>query len=225
MIVYRFLSSKWALAALRERRLRLSLINELNDPFEFLAVHLGDKDLRQAFRAVKAAHSKTTGLLCFSAKWSNPVLWSHYAERHRGMCLGFKVRDELLERVDYAKKRITPPDGWLSAPQDAKLDIMRRILRTKFDHWRYESEYRLFARLEERDGAHYFKSFDRDLVLTRVIAGAECSVDRSEIVGAVGSDNASSVKLTKARAAYQTFEVVRNKLGFTGVSSSPLRAA
>lgn len=37
MIVYHFISSEFALKALRDRRLKISRINELNDPFEFCA--------------------------------------------------------------------------------------------------------------------------------------------------------------------------------------------
>ena len=33
--LYRFLAAKWALKTLRERRLRVSRIAELNDPFEW----------------------------------------------------------------------------------------------------------------------------------------------------------------------------------------------
>ncbi len=23
--------------------------------------------------------------------WSNPVIWAHYGDKHRGLCLGFEV--------------------------------------------------------------------------------------------------------------------------------------
>jgi hypothetical protein len=43
-------------------------------------------------------------MLCFSRDWHNPVQWSHYADKHRGICLGFDVPDSLLVPVQYTKE-------------------------------------------------------------------------------------------------------------------------
>ena len=42
MHVYHFLCAKFGLEALRKRRLRVSRIMDLNDPFEFLGVDLSE---------------------------------------------------------------------------------------------------------------------------------------------------------------------------------------
>ena len=107
MRVYRFLDEKYALKSIEERRLRISRIMELNDPFEFLGAHLADRDLRRGMQAMKKELSKNRGLICFSQRWRNPLLWSHYANRHRGICLGFEVPKGLLGRVEYVKDRIS----------------------------------------------------------------------------------------------------------------------
>jgi len=59
------------------------------------------------------------GLLRFSRDWHNPVLWSHYASRHTGLCLGFDVPDDCLGPVSYSRKRLvveaesfTTPISW-----------------------------------------------------------------------------------------------------------------
>ncbi len=36
---------------------------------------------------------------------------------------------------------------------------------TKYDHWRYEEEIRLWARLKERTGDYYFQSFNDETSL------------------------------------------------------------
>ncbi len=46
MIVYHFTSSEFALRALRDHRLKIARINELNDPFEFCVKDLSDIDTR-----------------------------------------------------------------------------------------------------------------------------------------------------------------------------------
>ena len=55
----------------------------MNDPFELLSVDLSEPDDRTTFDGLKADLNQTIGVLCFSRGWSNPVLWSHYGDRHR----------------------------------------------------------------------------------------------------------------------------------------------
>ncbi|MDW9570209.1 DUF2971 domain-containing protein [Sinorhizobium meliloti] len=35
--------------------------------------------------------SLTYGIVCLSDNWQHPMMWSHYADRHRGICLAFDV--------------------------------------------------------------------------------------------------------------------------------------
>jgi len=39
------------------------------------------------------------------------------------------------------------------------LSVADSMLFTKYEHWRYEDEIRLWARLESRSGDHYFHDF------------------------------------------------------------------
>ncbi|NKK82626.1 DUF2971 domain-containing protein [Rhizobium leguminosarum bv. viciae] len=45
------------------------------------------------------------GLLCMSTTWQEPLLWSHYADKHKGMCLGFDVDDTHWEPARYRAAR------------------------------------------------------------------------------------------------------------------------
>ena len=92
MRVYHFLSSQNALSDIALRRMRISRYGDLNDPFELLAANVGDGEVRRAVRAWKEDFHRTKGILCFSRTWDNPVLWSHYSEKHRGICLTFNVK-------------------------------------------------------------------------------------------------------------------------------------
>lgn len=177
---------------------------ELNDPFEFLGAHLQDRDLRTAMRKMKWALSKNRGLIRFSGRWRNPLLWSHYADRHRGVCLSFDVPDHFLGRVEYARDRISD----FPIIDEA---LVRRLLLTKFAHWSYESEYRLFVALEdeEKDG-NYFTDFSEDLVLKKVIVGCESSITRDQVSSALG-ELRDSVDAFKARPAFTKFRIVQNK--------------
>ena len=88
---------------------------------------------------------------------------------------------------------------------------MLMFLCTKFAHWKYEEEFRLFFALDHstaKDGL-YFADFSRDLVLTQVIVGANSSVCRKDVYDALGQQQAS-IESFKARLAFKSFSVVRN---------------
>jgi hypothetical protein len=211
MRVYKFLNAKYGLEALDKRRLKIARINELNDPFELLGINLSNRKLRSAFMEMKNALNENRGLLCFSKRWSNPVLWSHYSDCHRGLCLGFDVPDHLLMHVTYTRTRATS-DKLFSNDKSVIDREMTRVLSTKFTHWRYENEVRWFVGLKDKDldSGHYFYAFSDDMKIQQVLVGAEASVSRHDVEKALGDENAH-VERIKTRAAFQAFNVVRNR--------------
>src|SRR5258706_568875 len=104
--VYHFLPSEFALSDIALRRMKVSRLADLNDPFELLAANLGQKRTRQAVRGLKQQLHEKRGLLSFSRQWASPVLWSHYAAKHHGMCLGFDLQSDLAIPVAYEPNRI-----------------------------------------------------------------------------------------------------------------------
>ncbi len=203
MLVYHFLNANYGLDDLRNRRLKIARIMELNDPFEFLGVDLSDRQFRWALRETKAELSTTKGILCFSKTWTNPVLWGHYADKHRGICLGFEVPSSVLNKVEYVDSRFPRPDVLDEA-------FMKKLLLTKFSHWQYEQENRIYVALEEDIDGLYYSEFSDQLTLKRVIVGEQSSITRAEVSGAL-VDLGTQVEVFKARAGFRSFDVVRNK--------------
>lgn len=108
-MVYHYISARYGLEGIQKRRLKISRIMELNDPFEFLGVNLKDRKFRKLISETKQELSKSKGLLCFSKTWRNPVLWGHYADKHKGLCLGFEIASNLLGKVEYIDSRLPVP--------------------------------------------------------------------------------------------------------------------
>ena len=212
MRVFHFVNEEYGLEDLRKRRLKVATLNELNDPFEFFGVDLGDEGLRRAFRVMKDELGVDKGLLCFSRSWYNPVLWSHYAAKHTGLCLGFDIPDELLGRVTYSRKRLRVEPEVFSHPRHEAPETLIRFFFTKYAHWRYENEVRCFVNLEEKDPQSdlYFAEFAENLRLATVIVGAQSSVTRETLRTALG-ELAPVVEVLKARLAFRSFRVVRQR--------------
>ncbi len=205
MRVYHFLSAVWALDDIRKRRLKISTIDQLNDPFELWCVEQRDKRLRQALRGFKGEMVERFGMICFSRHWHNPLLWSHYADKHRGICLGFEVDDRELKPIFYADERPI-----LRVPPTT--ESINELLFTKFRDWSYEEELRNWFRLDEREGEQYFYPFDSLVRLREVIVGPLYSSSKAEIEN--GLAGYSGVTILKARLAFKTFRIVKNRKGF-----------
>lgn len=212
MRLYHFLNEQYGLENIQRRRLKIARINDLNDPFEFAGVSFGDKNLRDAFRKMKREMNEQRGLLCFSSKWGNPVMWSHYADKHRGLCLCFDVADKSMGAVSYSGRRLAVELEQLESPRNLPADYVTKLLFTKYSHWKYESEYRAFVTLAEMDedsGLHFAEFSDR-LTLRKVIVGAESSVSRQQLSEALGVES-QHVEQIKARLAFKSFSVVRQR--------------
>lgn len=209
MRVYHFVPAIFGLENLRERRLKLARIAALNDPFELIGPSAPDPATRKAFADTKAQLASQVGLLCFSRSWRNPVQWSHHADHHRGVCLGFDVPNGLLTPVTYVRKRPLPDMDLLRRKDDDAKAAMLKVLSTKFSHWRYEDEVRLFTRLDTPDARGlYFRHFNADLQLREVIVGASSDLSRRDIRDALAS---TAAQVRKARLAFRSFKVVEQR--------------
>lgn len=213
MRVYHFLKHTYGIEAIRERHLKIARLANLNDPFEFMSFSMRKRTDRLTFERWRDGMDKNHGLLCFSERSDNPVQWSHYGANHTGVCLGFDIPDHLLIKVQYRSKRgKVDIEAVVKAGGEDEQRMMLEALSTKFIHWRYEHEQRLFTGLDHNtvtDAGLYFVDFGPSLVLRQVIVGAKSDITRAEVTEALG--DMADVETFKARLAYQTFRVVKNQ--------------
>jgi Protein of unknown function (DUF2971) len=85
-------------------------------------------------------------LLCFSADWSNPLIWVHYSDKHKGLCLGFEIPSEVAKAktrsVTYIPAALTFPKDILNLDKEKQQALAEEITFTKFRDWQYEGEIR-----------------------------------------------------------------------------------
>lgn len=213
MELFNLTTAEHAISNIVRHRIKISQIDDLNDPFELLAINVGDKELRAAARLTRDQITETRGVICFSKHWSNPVLWSHYADKHRGIALGFEVADRFVMPVRYEKSLRKVKIEEILNKSEADEDFGRLLLATKFEDWRYEEEFRIFVDLtrhKPEDGL-YFCTFDEHLVLTSVILGARCEIPIKQIEDLVAA-YPTRVRVRKARLAFTKFGVTENLL-------------
>lgn len=211
---YKFLNESFGIRALADRRLKQSRIRDLNDPFELKPYDVANAGLRTALEETKKAMDNDRGLVCFCGNWESPLMWAHYADGQKGLCLGFDIpdpdrgEDSDIMRVRYIGYPLKfSPDFDASKPQ---LQFARSVVSTKFKDWAYEEEIRIWANLQkESDGLHFVR-FDDNLRLREVIVGARSSLSRKALTDVL-APCPDEVKIIKAREDYSSFRMVADE--------------
>jgi hypothetical protein len=148
-------------------------------------------------------------------------MWSHYADSHRGICLGFDVPDHLLRPIEYVDDvlvlgNIMRIGAATESERQEYVRIIDRSFWVKYRRWCYEDEVRMHGERKEKDwDGNYYVYFDENLKLKEVIAGVKCYASKYEIMDALnGYAYAEEVQIGKAARANKTFEIVVDEKGF-----------
>lgn len=211
MKVFHFLRADFGLLALRDQRLKVAHFDELNDPFELYAAEMGNRTHRERFRDFKRWAASRFGLICFCRGWRNPLLWSHYADKHRGVCLEFQAHRDDICSVTYSPRRLLLDVEKRLATGGFSEDDAYQLATTKFKHWKYEDEVRLFIKLADcpTEGGNRFQQFGPRLELRRLIAGPASSVTVDQIKNNLAPG--ATIAVDYARLAFRSFHVVRDR--------------
>jgi hypothetical protein len=109
--------------------------------------------IEQVSSGIADGIAKRYRVYCLTSKSDDTLMWSHYAENHRGVCLEFGIDNDAFcgaLEVEYCE---TYPALDLADEDD---DTLLLPLLTKAACWSYEDEYRLIA--QEKAAAGNFES-------------------------------------------------------------------
>jgi hypothetical protein len=208
--LYHYTSAINGINDLDKKRLKIAEFHDLNDPYELLGVDLSNPTNRRAFGMLKEQMRGRNGVVCFSECWNDVLMWSHYGDRHRGICLGFDIPSgaERFGPVRYVDRRLPFP-----ADDELNERFMRRLLFTKASQWKYEREWRAFVQLENDEWVEsafrhmFFKDFGEDLILAEVILGMACNVSKAQVKRLLTQYNPTPA-VKSARMPHRTFELL-----------------
>ncbi|QKE63986.1 DUF2971 domain-containing protein [Aquipseudomonas campi] len=143
--------------------------SKFNDPFELsakvnifsspLLTHLNTREkeeVQRVFRlrtpdAVSEEWREKIGILCLTEDPLNILMWSHYAQNHTGICIGFDTGElpfSSAMQINYREER---PKAEFDS--DA---LIEHVLLTKSQHWKYEKEWRVLKRTIETDELSFY---------------------------------------------------------------------
>ncbi len=127
-----------------ESSLYFASVDSFNDPFECSASTSADANhyWNNSLDSLRQAVS-SSGVCCFCRSFSNPLLWSHYADSHTGFALGIS-RPALEERFRPINVRdVLYEDAVPSLDDFGWMDMSLVMLCTKPTCWSYEQEVRV----------------------------------------------------------------------------------
>lgn len=166
---------------------------ELNDPFEGL-FKIEIPGLPETIIPIE------TSILSLSSNRDNALMWSHYADSHKGICLEFDTRIPnspfaMSQPVNY---KIKFDDYCFDANFNAA-QVYESVSLTKSKHWKYEKEWRVIG---NASGACKFPPES----LTGVIAG--CNIPPADYDWLVNL-------LTQRKEPTKLYRAIQNKDSFS----------
>lgn len=207
MRIYHFLNKKHGLNAVQNARLKVGRINELNDPFEHAHLNTDNYVIRQVVKGRKNSANRLHGIICFSKNYSSPVQWAHYADSHKGLCLGFDVPSEDLIEIEYLDERGAEKE-FKSLLDYNREEFIRYMLSKKHKHWTYEEEVRLLVNFGKRkkDDSLVFKEFSNEMKLVEVIMGFRSRLRKKDIKESL-SVNGQNIEISLVAPSKTKYEM------------------
>lgn len=150
--LYRYLSyDDRTIAILRDKQIYFPSAHKLNDPFEF-QFHLKTSSVHGSAidpTSLEDAKGKMKnyGVLALSEVNDNILMWSHYADEHRGICIEFERTDtNELGNWDHCLPVVYQQELPSFHPLElADSKAVTQALSTKGEYWQYEREWRMLT--------------------------------------------------------------------------------
>ena len=193
MLFYHFICAEHAKDDIKKGRLKISQLDKTNDLFDLELIAYENEREERYLRTGLDTIKKDFGCICLSEDCSNPSMWDRYADKYRGICLGFDIDRELLIKVQYENNRKNIREfpythKYLQQLNRDNFDEnhqreMLTILRSKSRIWEHEKEWRLWNELNKYEmhpvaGELYFFDFDKrcdkQIVLREILIGFRC---------------------------------------------------
>jgi hypothetical protein len=127
------------------------------------------------YKQVLKKKKKDFKVCCFSEISDDVLMWSHYADKHKGICIGFNLNvicsDYVLYPVNYIKE-VQRIDGMANTPY-----VFYYWVTFKAERWSYEREVRAVSK-----NGKLLISYPKEAV-KEIVFG--CNVKPSEIASTV----------------------------------------
>lgn len=145
------------------------------------------------------------GVCCFSETNLSILMWSHYADNHKGVCIEFEFSEDFLKNSELSKviycnefPKFTFDDYRGFSKEEVKNKI-RQLITIKAKDWEYEKEWRL---IHNEKNTFYPKILKIKSVLLGVRADQNVKYEIIDLL------KGRSCRFSQAALEYNTFNIV-----------------
>lgn len=163
------------------------------------------------------------GVLSLAAKWSCPLMWSHYADEHRGLCIEYDATDtafNMLRPVSYSSPRAVRVSELIEWKVKGSSSAQQRIEQTFFfskaPQWRYEREW--------RDISDSAGTASAPAYVSAIVFGLRCDSTVINTVVKLHAQSERKIKFYAVRPLDESFRLRRYAIDQDEIEASGVRS-
>lgn len=149
------------------------------------------------------------GIVSLAERATCPLMWSHYGDQHKGVCIGYSVPPtEIgnLHKVSYGGSRLVAASkvaAMMQGDAGARHEVDEAVLLRKAGSWRYEREWRFIGPRGIQNSP---------LELEEIIFGMRCAASVKYAVAKALEGRQRPVRLFELREVAGTFGLKKCRL-------------
>lgn len=173
---------------------------EIADPERFLFGQYLEAELLRRY---------SSGVVSLAERVTCPLMWSHYGDQHRGLCIGYSAPADVqadLHRIRYGGSRLVAASAvgkMLDGDMAARGAVDSAVLLRKAIDWGYEKEWRLIGPRGLQDSP---------LEMEEVVFGMRCTAAVKYAVVKALRDRHRKVRFSEIREQQGRFTLVKRSL-------------
>jgi hypothetical protein len=171
-------------------------------------------------RELENKYANSHGIFCLSSNPLNILMWSHYADGHKGICIGFdyslldasfKVFADNNQKYIPLIYKVKYPDKYpiLIPPPDIQdISYMNEKFINKARDWEYEQEYRciLYPRDTSFRASNTKIKLNKEIICDVILGCKILEKHKNEILDYLKKSN-NSVNISQAKIRNERFEL------------------
>jgi len=157
-------------------------------------------------------YTKNYGVSCFSEKVDDILMWSYYADGHKGFCIEYETGFEPFQnsfKVNYVKTLQRVDLSKVMIRRNNPFELVQTLLGTKYINWCHEKEWRIIH--TEKNKEYYLKP----IALTGVYFGAKMNFTDFEIISLILKGQNPYTRLYRMKKVPGEFMVEPEEINYT----------
>lgn len=171
-----------------------------------------DNDVVSAFRDLAfPVELSYTAITCFSEKFDNLLMWSHYSNAHKGVCIGFDLKKLYvsIKKFRPALIKVKYTNEFLRTDYFTNTkEAIGNWYRIKSDCWSYEKEIRIvLTNLKLDSTKQIYIPIDKESISAIYLGSNVESKDENQI-RSICSEQLPKAKILKMRLKNDSFNLI-----------------